>query len=66
MIVEMVAVLAGELAEAALGALLDVADSKPERFNTPEKQKNLKKVQEDYSVLMGFNRQRKQNLKDLL
>ena len=66
MIVEMVAVLAGELAESALGALLDVADRKPERINTPEKQESLEKVQEGYAVLVEVLRQKKQDLKDLL
>lgn len=66
MIVEMAAVLVGELAESLIGVVLDAADRHPERINTPEKQENLEKVQDGYSVVVHLLKQNKQNLKDIL
>lgn len=66
MIVDMIAVLAGELTGKAFEFLLDRADGMPEKFNTPEKQRTLEKARENYAECLEFVMEHKKSLKEKL
>lgn len=66
MIVDIIAVLAGEFTASAFEFLLDRADRMPEKFNTPEKQKTLEKARDNYAKCLEFVMEHKKSLKERL